>query len=123
MMLPKNLLYIEEESWNCHPYGLTISTNPQLKQFQLIIESMNLNDNGSTDVFSYDTNEFLERDSRRIDFVNDENGENKKEMQVRMTLSIAIRRNWRTSTSRIPLSRDSEVTGSLQLNLFLVAIV
>ena len=37
---------------------------------------------GSTDVFSYDTNEFLERDSRRIDFVNDENGENKKEMQV-----------------------------------------
>ncbi|KAK8808570.1 hypothetical protein WA158_008471 [Blastocystis sp. Blastoise] len=72
-LLPKKLSYIEEESWNCNPYGLTVSTNPFLTKFKLIIESNNIEDNGNTEnALFLNEDELKEREVILIDFMNSE---------------------------------------------------
>ena len=50
-MLPSNMLILVEEAWNCYPFCKTVLTNGYLDKdkFKIVIESMHLPDNGSTD--------------------------------------------------------------------------
>ncbi|KAH7816210.1 putative Phosphatidylinositol transfer protein beta [Monocercomonoides exilis] len=50
VILPKNALILEEESWNAFPYTKTMYTNPWLKKdFSLTIESMHIEGAGPVD--------------------------------------------------------------------------
>lgn len=50
-LLPEDAADLHEESWNAFPYCKTVVTNPgyMKKNFSIVIESMHLPDNGSTD--------------------------------------------------------------------------
>lgn len=50
MLAPEEALQIHEKSWNAYPYSRTVYSNPFMKSnFHLVIESLHVNDAGTTE--------------------------------------------------------------------------
>lgn len=74
LLLPKGSLEIHEEAWNAYPYCRTVLTNPYMKKnFKLVIETLHVDDNGSSEnVHKLSPEKLKSRDVVHIDIANDE---------------------------------------------------
>ncbi|CAD5214075.1 unnamed protein product [Bursaphelenchus okinawaensis] len=74
-LLPEEAMELHEESWNAHPYCKTVVTNPGYMKgnFQVIIESVHLADNGSTEnALGMDKSELKKREVVMLDIYSEE---------------------------------------------------